>query len=101
MINEMKSDKTAELNNQELSLGQLEDVHGGIAGYVILGGAAVYGAYKLGKWLVKKVGKATTNLDSDSDSDSDSDRDSGDGANKLSHRNITLTVGGSRPTLIV
>jgi|TARA_Y100000310_G_C20006590_1_gene500987 hypothetical protein len=101
MINEMKSDKTAELNNQELSLEQLEDVHGGIAGYVILGGAAVYGAYKLGKWLVKKVGKATTNLDSDSDSDSDSDRDSGDGANKLSHRNITLTVGGSRPTLIV
>ncbi len=87
MINQMTIDQTAELSNQELSLEQLEDVQGGIAPLVVAGGiaagaAAAYGAYKLGKWLVKKVGQATTNLDNDSDS-GDS-RDSGDGANKLS-----------------
>ncbi|HCX88000.1 MAG TPA: hypothetical protein DG761_08230 [Gammaproteobacteria bacterium] len=90
MINEMKLDKSAELNNQELSLEQLEDVHGGILPYVA-GGAALYGAWKLGKWLVKKVGKATTNLDSDG-----GDRDSGDGANKLSSRDTGFTLSGER-----
>ena len=87
MINQMTIEKTAELSNQELSLEQLDDVQGGaVPVVVVVGGiaAAGYGAYKLGKWLVKKVGKATTNLDSDGGSDCGDGRDCGDGANKLS-----------------
>jgi lactobin A/cerein 7B family class IIb bacteriocin len=89
MTTQMTIDKTAELSNQELSLEQLEDVQGGVAPLVVAGGiaagaAAAYGAYKLGKWLVKKVGEATTNLDSDGDSGCGDGRDCGDGANKLS-----------------
>ena len=86
MTTQMTIDKTAELSNQELSLEQLEDVQGGVAPLVVgaVIGAAGYGAYKLGKWLVKKVGEATTNLDSDGDSGCGDGRDCGDGANKLS-----------------
>ena len=87
MINQMTIEKTAELSNQELSLEQLDDVQGGaVPAVVVVGGiaAAGYGAYKLGKWLVKKVGEATTNLDSDGGSDCGDGRDCGDGANKLS-----------------
>ena len=86
MTTQMTIDKTAELSNQELSLEQLEDVQGGVAPLVVAGGiaAGAYGAYKLGKWLVKKVGEATTNLDSDGDSGCGDGRDCGDGANKLS-----------------
>ena len=95
MINQMTLDKTAELSNQELSLEQLEDVQGGVAliFFAIPGG--VYAAWKLGKWLSKQVGQATTNLDCDSDSGDG--RDCGDGANKLSFRDTTLTVGGRQP----
>ena len=81
MTTQMTIDKTAELSNQELSLEQLEDVQGGVIPQLLVGGAIVYGAYKLGKWLVKKVGEATTNLDSDGDSGCGDGRD---GANKLS-----------------
>ena len=87
MINQMTIEKTADLSNQELSLEQLDDVQGGaVPVVVVVGGiaAAGYGAYKLGKWLVKKVGQATTNLDSDGDSGCGDGRDCGDGANKLS-----------------
>ena len=52
MTTQMTIDKTAELSNQELSLEQLEDVQGGVIPQLLVGGAIVYGAYKLGKWLV-------------------------------------------------
>ena len=85
MIDQMKLDKTAELSNQELSLEQLDDIDGGvvpIGGAIVIGGLG-YGAYKLGKWLVKKVGGATANLDSDSGCGGD--QDSCGDANKLSY----------------
>ena len=85
MINQMTIDQTAELSNQELSLEQLDDIDGGIGpigGAIVIGGLG-YGAYKLGKWLVKKVGGATANLDSDSGCGGD--QDSCGDANKLSY----------------
>ena len=85
MTNQMTLDKTAELSNQELSLEQLDDISAGIGpvgGAIIIGGLG-YGAYKLGKWLVKKVGGATANLDSDSGCGGG--QDSCGGANKLSY----------------
>tara|TARA_B100001971_G_C17750437_1_gene315192 strand:+ start:94 stop:387 length:294 start_codon:yes stop_codon:yes gene_type:complete len=90
MINQMTIDQTAELSNQELSLEQLEDIHGGVHLLVILGGIGLagYAAYKGGKWLVNKVSKATANLDGD--------RDSGDDANKLSYRDTGFTLSGER-----
>jgi lactobin A/cerein 7B family class IIb bacteriocin len=96
MTTQMTIDKTAELSNQELSLEQLEDVQGGVIPQLLVGGAIVYGAYKFGKWLVKKVGEATTNLDSDGDSGCGDGSDCGDGANKLSfyemRKSTTLIV---------
>jgi len=83
MTNQMTLDKTAELSNQELSLEQLEDVHGGLVPQLLGGAAVVYGAWKLGKWLVKKVGGATANLDSDSGCGGG--QDSCGDANKLSY----------------
>ena len=92
MTTQMTIDKTAELSNQELSLEQLEDVQGGVIPQLLGGGAIVYGAYKLGKWLSKKVGEATTNLDSDGDSGCGDGSDCGDGANKMSFYEVSEPI---------
>ena len=92
MTTQMTIDKTAELSNQELSLEQLEDVQGGVIPQLLVGGAIVYGAYKLGKWLVKKVGEATTNLDSEGDSGCGGGSDCGDGANKMSFYEVSEPI---------
>ena len=63
-----------------------------MAGGIAAGAAAAYVGYKPGKWLVKKVGEVTANLNSD-------------GYNKMSHQGATVTPGGTpvgcTPDLIV